>query len=567
MKHQLIKGRFFLFWLLGCLIIVSRRPAILFDPQLWAEDGFVFLDEAIKYGWASIGIPHAGYIHFLPRIITNLALQLSEACGQGITWVAFIMNLCAVALSSFCAVSICSSKFSWMGNIYFRMVLSFFILGFPNAYELWGNVTNLHWWLGILEFFLIWHMLQNKKMPNWGDTLLLSVVVLTSPNGLLVLPAILWAYFRERKNKLAFNLLKIILIFALTLIQLHFLLSVRIPKDMDIVLSLFNNTLHYVFNQLFGNLLVGRTFNDLTIAMIGAFFLFIIVLFSWKLFKKLYIPFAFLGSILVMTVLGTDLQSHDKLWLRYIFVPTVIIFSILMYEGRELWLNKKKHLFSIAKIALFALFFLLISLRVVDNYFIEPLYKHPWKAQTALFDREGKVFYHFLINPSLFSVAIPSSYDRKDYIPESLTKIDMDNSRIIKMHDIVVNDSLYTVVGPHPAITYQLPEKPFISYCWIDFDRSIEYLQFTFHPDNQKINIPDKEIFKVSDNNLIVVDERVQKYEMNYLHVHFYTPLSFIRQGALQDSSFVIKRFELYVLPSKINTVNDHIIINQTFQL
>jgi hypothetical protein len=323
----------------------------------------------------------------------------------------------------------------------------------------------------------------------------------------------------------------------------------------DIVL-LVNNTIDYVFYQLFGNLLIGQTVNNLVLLIVGAFLLLAILFFSRKLFGKLCIPFAFLLSILAMTILSADIQANRCN--RYIFIPTVVIFSILMYEGREQWQNRKKNLFSIAKIALFTLFFLLISVRVARNYFVDPLNSYPWKTQATLFDPQGNVFYSFPINPIYWSVVIPSSYDRKDYIPESLTKISIDDSRIIKMQDIVVNDSLYTVTGPNPTVVYQLPEKPLISYCWIDFDRSLEYLQFIFHCDNPVAYFPDKGyypmIFNVSNNNLMNMNERIQINGMNNLKVCFYAPLSHLKQGgaySLQDSSFVIKRFELYALPSK----------------
>jgi hypothetical protein len=519
------------------LIIVSRRPEVFFDAQLWADDGF-FFDDAICYGWQSLVIPYNGYIHFLPRIITNLAIQLSEVFGQGIAWAPLIMNFCTVALSSFCAVGICSSKFHWMGNIYFRLVLISFILLFPNAQEIWGNVTNLHWWFGILEFFLIWHMLQNRKMPNWGDTLLLSAVVLTSPNGLLVLPAIAWAYFLEGKYKPDNNLLKIILIFTLTLVQLYLLLDVRTPKNMDIAL-LFNNTIHYVFYQQFGNLLLGQVTNSLMLAITGAFLLLVVVLFSRKLFKNLYIPFVFLCSIVVLTVLGADVQMNK--YGRYIFVPTVVIFSILMYEGREQWRNRKKHLFSITKIVLFALFFLLISVRVARNYSVEPLEKHPWKTQAALFDREGKIFYHFSINPICWSVAISSSVNREDYIPTSSTKIIVDNSHIIQMQNIKQNDSLFTVVGPSPQIIYQLPETATIAYCSLDLRLSSGYKKGRIHFLSEKEEI--FMIFYIRGKNLITMNESMLKTPVKQVCLSF--PEMF------PNDSFVIEQIIFYTVGVK----------------
>jgi hypothetical protein len=544
--EKMIKGRFFLIWLLGCVIIISRRSGVLFDAQLWAEDGFLFLNEAIRQGWQSIAVPYAGYIHFVPRIITCLSLQLSEILGQGIVWAPTIMNACTIVLSSLCAVYICSSKFHWMGGIYFRMLLSFFILVFPDAYETFGNVTNIHWWLGILEFFLLWNVLQSSKIPNWIDTILLSIVVISSPNGLIVLPALLWGYFCVNKNKLNFDALKIFLIFALTLIQVKFLLAARVPYDVDMAVFL-KKAIGTVLKYLFGKLIDPS--NGIVLSITGAFLLFVMLFFSRRLFNKLYFPFAFLFSIIFITVFGVEQMSS-----RYVFVPTVVILSILMYEGRELWRERAGNIFSIAKIALFALLFLLISLRIIKKYEIAPHVSFPWKKQAALFDPQGKISFCFPINPFQWSVSIPSSCDREDYIPEFLTKIPIDNSAITETHDMVVKDNLYTVTGSNPFVIYQLPDSLKVSCCWMDFDRSIEYLQLVFvyaYPAN--VYHPNEYypmLFNVSDNNLMNMDRLIQDKGMNQLIIHFYNTLC---HGAysLQDSSFVIKRFELYALPSE----------------
>lgn len=538
LKERLIKERFFLIWFLGCLIIISRRPGVLFDAQLWSEDGFIFLDEAIRYGWRSFIIPYAGYIHLLPRTITCLSLQLSEFLGQGIVWVPTIMNTSTVALSSFCAIYICSSKFHWMGHIYFRMLLCLFILVFPNAYEVWGNVTNLHWWFGILEFFLLWHLLQNRKMPTWRETLLLSVVVLTSPNGLLVLPAILWAYFRVKKNKPDLDILKIILVFALTLVQLHFLLDARVPKDANISL-LFNNAIDYVFKQLLGNLLAGRAISSHLLSITGAFFLFAILYFSWGAFKKLYIPFAFLFAVISMTALGADLQGYK--YGRYIFVPTVVIFSILIYEGKLHWRKRSNHLFSIAKIALLALFFLLISFRVVRNYPVESMKKYPWKTQATLFEPDGKIFYHFPINPVYWSVTIPSSFDRDAYIPSSSTKITLDNSHIVRLNDIQRNDSLFTITGPLPEITYQLPDATTIAYCRLDFEYPLDIKtgQISFFSSGSEASM----IFHVKMKNLITAPENVPATVVKFVRFIFFE--------TIPNDSFIIKHLDFYTPASE----------------
>jgi hypothetical protein len=162
---------------------------------------------------------------------------------------------------------------------------------------------------------------------------------------------------------------------------------------------------------------------------------------------------------------------------RYVFVPSVIVACILIYAFREL-LQKKGDKFRIVSIVLFCLIFSLISIRIVRNYKISPFADYSWKMQATVFDRQGNIFYSFPANPDYWSVGFSSSYDRNSYT-KSLEKITINNSDIISINDLILNDSLYTVTGSHPSACYQLPEIP-ISCCWIDFDRSIELSQVVF---------------------------------------------------------------------------------------
>jgi hypothetical protein len=193
----------------------------------------------------------------------------------------------------------------------------------------------------------------------------------------------------------------------------------------------------------------------------------------------------------------------------------------------------------------FVLIFLLFSFRVLKSYKIDYSVKYPWKEQAAIFDPQGKVLYSFPQNPYIWTVSIPSSTDRNSYIPRSLKKISIDTSRIIEMNDLVVHDSLYTVTGPNPHIHYILPEKPFLSYCWLDFDRPVKFwhttLTFIYDEPVPK-NSPEKESFMrfyIAETNLLKMNEQVETKRISSLYVYFSNDFA-------HTSSFMIKRFDLY---------------------
>jgi hypothetical protein len=533
--------RLFFFWIAGCLILLSRRPSTLFFSQFWAEDGFVFFHEALKYGWRSVVIPSAGYIHLVPRTITNLALQLSEALGRGIVYAPLFMNLSVIAISSICAVTVCSSKFKYLGNLYFRIALSLFILLFPNAYEVFGNTTNVNWWLSILEFFLLWNLVLSRKIPGWFETILLSIIVLTTPNGLLVLPTIILCYYFINKYKPTYDLFKVFLIFLLTGIQVALMLNSRAPEETDWMLFIAG-TANYVFVQIFGHLLMeGIIFNKFVIIIVGVIFTVVFLFLCRSVSKKIYFPVVFLFLLVFLTIFGAMGQRSSG---RYIFVPSVVVVSTLMYAFQE-QLHKEKNKCKMLKTGLLYLIFLLISVRVVCNYPILPLVNYPWKTEAAVFDRQGCVFYNIPINPNYWSVGFPSSFDRNTDTSRFRKKFTIDNSCIVSVNDLVVKDSLYTVTGLRPSVCYQLPEMP-VSCCWIDFDHSIEALQMVFISETGE---DFSMLFHVEENNWMNMNESIQATRMKSVQFYFYNPM---RNGfyTLPASSFVIKQFHFYALPN-----------------
>ena len=53
---------------LAFIVIISRRPDAILNPQFWAEDGSVFYAQAYNKGIInSLFLPYAGYLHAVPR--------------------------------------------------------------------------------------------------------------------------------------------------------------------------------------------------------------------------------------------------------------------------------------------------------------------------------------------------------------------------------------------------------------------------------------------------------------------------------------------------------------------
>src|SRR5258708_34049507 len=56
-------------FLVGCLVVISRRPDAILNPQFWAEDGVTFYRDAYTGGFRSLVLPYVGYLVSLQRLV------------------------------------------------------------------------------------------------------------------------------------------------------------------------------------------------------------------------------------------------------------------------------------------------------------------------------------------------------------------------------------------------------------------------------------------------------------------------------------------------------------------
>src|SRR5436190_10304758 len=85
-------------------ILCARRPDAFHNPQLWAEDG-VFLAEAYERGGGKVLFQEfAGYLHFVPRLVAWLAMQVDPL------WMPHVFVAIAIALTLYVATRALSRR-------------------------------------------------------------------------------------------------------------------------------------------------------------------------------------------------------------------------------------------------------------------------------------------------------------------------------------------------------------------------------------------------------------------------------------------------------------------------
>ena len=201
-------------WVVGLasLAFALRKPWALHTPQLYAEDGSIFLQQQDQLGSAALLEPYMGYLHTIPRLVAWLAAHLLDPA-----WWPALYNGATFALTVALFFRIASSRFDVPG----KPILLFAFAFSAHTGEVPLNVTNLQW---IAAFFLLIHPLLSPP-PSVAarviDYALLVLVGLTGPFSVILLPVFLWNYWRDRRGS---NLLPLVILAACAAVQVSFIL-------------------------------------------------------------------------------------------------------------------------------------------------------------------------------------------------------------------------------------------------------------------------------------------------------------------------------------------------------
>jgi hypothetical protein len=184
----------------GFLIIFSRRPDAIINPQFWAEDGQRWYADAYQFGIRCLLIPDelGGYFHSVSRLSALTALIFPFSMAP------LVMNLFAIGIQILPASIFLSSRFSNIA-LWKRLVAAFVYFALPNTYEVNANTTTIQWHLGLLACM----MLLAPSTRNWKwhifDGMVLVLISLDSPVGVVLSPiaAAVWWMRRNRGSAIS----------------------------------------------------------------------------------------------------------------------------------------------------------------------------------------------------------------------------------------------------------------------------------------------------------------------------------------------------------------------------
>lgn len=162
--------------LLGIAIMALKSNHALSHPQLWAEDGAVFLKQQMEQGGLLLLTPYADYLHAVPRLVAWIASFFSAAHTPT------IYNTCAIVLAGM-SIVICARH---LAPLVPPLVFLGAMLLTPTNGEIFGTITNAQWFLqfALVSFCFIAPRNQSAGMRS-AVLCFVAIVALTGPFSIL----------------------------------------------------------------------------------------------------------------------------------------------------------------------------------------------------------------------------------------------------------------------------------------------------------------------------------------------------------------------------------------------
>lgn len=173
-------------------MLLLRKPGAMITPSIWAEDGTIFLQQALSPGqdWLA---PYAGQIWVIQRALMALVAQFPMA------WIPLLLYVVScVAAVLFLSPLLQSRAIGLFGSFRWQAAAFFLLLLMPTVTEIQGNVANLHLWMAVGLLVLVALPAPVTVPGRVAEIGYLCGAVLTGFLGVILTPAALWAAHKYR---------------------------------------------------------------------------------------------------------------------------------------------------------------------------------------------------------------------------------------------------------------------------------------------------------------------------------------------------------------------------------
>lgn len=242
--------------IIAAILAITRRPETLFHAQFWAEDGRYWYASAYNNGLSDVFAPYAGYFVLTYRIVAFFSLLLPFHFAPA------FFNIAALGIQLLPVVLLCSGRLKKI--IPYRSVgilLSLLYIAVPNSMEVYTNLTNIQWHLGIAAFLVLIAEKNQRLVWRIFDT---GVLLITGFSGPLVIFLLPFAVFIWWRHKALHHLRRVYLLGALSVLQLIYIFIIDMtPRVGSVVAGDPFDLVKMIVGQVFTGGLLGQQYVNL----------------------------------------------------------------------------------------------------------------------------------------------------------------------------------------------------------------------------------------------------------------------------------------------------------------
>ena len=190
------------------IILIALNPAILKAPYLFMEDGWVFIKEYYKYGLGSFKLTYGGYFDTLSRIFAMIAVSLAKLTNSAVV-LANTIKWLSIFFSAFVVTYFTSNNFEKFIKSRFKRIIvsSLTIMLISNFSWLLYNGVAIHWWCGLLIFYVSLNLLQDK-MPSYVMLPIILISIISTASSMILGFALMYYVFKKIDFKKPLNTIK-----------------------------------------------------------------------------------------------------------------------------------------------------------------------------------------------------------------------------------------------------------------------------------------------------------------------------------------------------------------------
>lgn len=173
---------------------IARAHQYILYPQLFAEDGTVWLAEGYSIGFKSVLIPYNGFFHTTERLFGILVAQLPLQLAP------VIFNSTALLMFCWLIYYLFSSRTEILTLTYEKIFMLLAICLIANVDEFFFNFSNSIFLLGIIGALILIAKKPQNRLVSILEKSIFAISCLTLPFALFYLPIVVIERFRYHKK-------------------------------------------------------------------------------------------------------------------------------------------------------------------------------------------------------------------------------------------------------------------------------------------------------------------------------------------------------------------------------